>query len=54
MIATLEIVLPNHTWNIIISSKPYFIIIKININQTLISQLYIKLILHLILNTYNT
>ena len=38
MIATLEIFLPNHTWNIIISFKPYFVIIKIEINQTLVSQ----------------
>ena len=38
VIATLEIVLPNHIWNIIISSKPYFVIIKIKINQTLVSQ----------------
>ena len=37
VIATLEIVLPNHTWNIIISSKPCFVIIKIEINQTLVS-----------------
>ena len=37
-IATLEVVLPNHTWNMIISSKPCFIIIKIKINQTLVSQ----------------
>ena len=36
-IATLEIVLPNHTWNMIISSKPCFVIIKIKINQTLVS-----------------
>ena len=40
MIATLKIVLPNHTWNIIISSKPYFVIIKTEINQTLVSQAY--------------
>ena len=38
MIATMEIVLPNHTWNIIISSRPCFVIIKIEINQTLVSQ----------------
>ena len=37
VIATLEIILPNHTWNIIISSKPCFVIIKIKINQTLVS-----------------
>ena len=37
-IATLEIVLSNHTWNMIISSKPCFVIIKIKINQTLVSQ----------------
>ena len=36
VIATLEIFLPNHTWNIIISSKPYFVIIKTKINQTLV------------------
>ena len=39
VIATLEIVLLNHTWNIVISSKAYFVIIKIKINQTLVSQL---------------
>ena len=33
VIATLEIFLPNHTWKIIISSKPYFVIIKTEINQ---------------------
>ena len=38
MITTLEIILPSHTWNIIISSKPYFVIIKIKINQTLVLQ----------------
>ena len=38
MIVTLEIFLPNHTWNIILSSKPCFVIIKININQILVSQ----------------
>ena len=37
-IATLEVVLPNHTWNMIISSKLCFVIIKIMINQTLVSQ----------------
>ena len=41
-IATLEVVLPNHTWNMIMSSKPCFVIIKIKINQTLVSyNLYI-------------
>ena len=39
VIATLEIVLPNHTWNIIISCKPCFVIIKIKINQTLFSHI---------------
>ena len=43
-IATLEIVLPNHTWNMIISSKPCFVIIKIKINQTLVSQYVYNLI----------
>ena len=38
VIATLEIVLSNHTWNMIISFKPCFVIIKIKINQTLVSQ----------------
>ena len=42
-IATLEIVLPNHTWNMIISSKPCFVIIKIKINQTLVSHLQMSL-----------
>ena len=37
VIATLEIFLPNHTWNIIISSEPCFVIIKTEINQTLVS-----------------
>ena len=37
VIAILEIILSNHTWNIIISSKPCFVIIKIKINQTLVS-----------------
>ena len=37
MIAILEIFLPNHTWNIIISSKPCFVTIKTEINQTLVS-----------------
>ena len=37
VIATLEIFLPNHTWNIIISSKPCFITIKTEIDQILIS-----------------
>ena len=32
VIVTLEIFLPNYTWNKIISFKPYFIIIKIEIN----------------------
>ena len=41
VIAILEIVLPNHTWNIIISSKPCFVIIKTKINQTLVSHLTI-------------
>ena len=40
-IAILEVVLPNHTWNMIISSKPYFVIIKIKINQTLVSHQWI-------------
>ena len=39
VIATLEIFLHNHTWNIIISFKLYFVIIKTDINQTLVSQL---------------
>ena len=43
VIATLEVVLPNHTWNIIISSKLYFVIIKIKINQTLVSHNTISL-----------
>ena len=43
MIIILEIVLPKHTWNIIISSKPYFIIIKIEINQTLVLQICLKI-----------
>ena len=38
IITTLEIFLPNHTWNVIISFKSYFIIIKIKINKTLVSQ----------------
>ena len=42
MIVTLKIALPNHTWNIIISFKPYFIIIEIDINQTLVSHIHIK------------
>ena len=37
VIVTLEIVLPNYTLNILISSKPYFVIIKTKINQTLVS-----------------
>ena len=37
VIATLEIILPNHTWNIIFSSKTCFVII-----ETLISQLDLK------------
>ena len=37
VIVTLKIVLPNHTWNIIISSKPCFVIIKIKINQTFLT-----------------
>ena len=41
-IATLEIVLPKHTWKMIISSKPYFVFIKTKINQTLISHPSIK------------
>ena len=40
VIVTLEIFLPNHTWNIIISFKPYFLIIKTKINQTLVSHLW--------------
>ena len=39
VIATLEIVLPNHIWNIIISFKPCFVIIKTEINQILVSQI---------------
>ena len=42
VIATLEILLPNHTWNIIFSSKTCFVIIETEINQTLISQLDLK------------
>ena len=38
VIAILEIFLPNHTWKIIISFKPYFVIVKTEINQTLVSQ----------------
>ena len=41
-IATLEVVLPTRTWNMIINSKPYFVIIKIKINQILVSQLLYK------------
>ena len=41
-IATLEVILPNHTWNMIISSKSCFVIIKIKINQTLVSHFYLK------------
>ena len=41
-IAILEVVLPTHTWNMIISSKPCFVIIKIKINQILVSQLLYK------------
>ena len=37
-IAILEVVLSNPTWNMIISSKPCFVIIKIKINQTLVLQ----------------
>ena len=43
VIVTLEIILPNHTWNIIISSKPYFVIIKIKIDQTLVSHFLIEI-----------
>ena len=43
-IVTLEDVLPNHTWNMIISSKPCFVIIKIKINQTLVSHLEFEMI----------
>ena len=39
-IATLEVVLPNHTWDMIINSKPCFVIIKIKINQTLVSHFF--------------
>ena len=42
VIATLEIFLHNHTWNIIISSKTCFVIIKIEINQTLVSHYYYR------------
>ena len=38
MIVTLEIVLHKHTWNIIISYKLCFVIIKIKINKILVSQ----------------
>ena len=47
MIATLEIVLPNHTWNIIISSKPYFVIIKTEINQCLVSHTHLYIYIYI-------
>ena len=37
-IATLEVVLSDHTWNMIINFKPCFVIIKIKINQILVLQ----------------
>ena len=49
MIATLEIKLPKHTWNIIINSKSCFVIIKTEINQILVSQLCIHLFNHITL-----
>ena len=42
VIATLEIFLPNHTWNIIISSKLYFVIVKTKINQTWLHNFFNK------------